>query len=185
MHENASKIHWEISMKNFEENYIRWLDGDLPVSLRVGFEQELKNRGIPLSEQAGQIRLGSKLKEYLGADSELQNADFFNHRIMERIRRDEAASAPGTASRQPAGWFGLSRFARLAWAGVFCMAVAAALIMMLRPFNNPPAPVATRVLQAEPYADGVAATILPARENQYAVIWLDGLDYIPAEHTIQ
>jgi hypothetical protein len=159
-------------MRTFEDNLTAWIDGELSGDDLVAFEKEFGGRANLLSEKSGANSLGELLRAHT-IGSTLTNADFFNHQIMERIQ----VAAPDPV-RAP--FFSL---ARLAWAGAFCLLVAALLfhyMIPLGPQRNPSeAEYLAQVLDTHTGDPAISATAFHSTENNVTVLWLDGLDYIP------
>jgi hypothetical protein len=73
--------------------------------------------------------------------------------------------------------------ARMAWAGAFCLALALALYKTTIPAGAPQGPDSkyfAQVVEAWPSDPSISATTVYSPEENVTVVWLDGLDYIPA-----
>ena len=166
---------------DFEGRFTAWLDGQLTEDDRLKFEGELVERGFdPAGERAAARRLGDLLGSHSIAPT-LRNPDFFNHQLRHRIAQEEPAAASQSERR---GWWSLPR---LAFGGAFCLVVAAVLFQTLIPRGSAPdqTPYFAEVIDARPLSVGISAdTIYTARDN-VTVVWIDGLDYLPASYQLQ
>lgn len=166
---------------DFEEKFTAWLDGQLPESDRGAFEQELLKRGLdPAAELADARHLGTLLREHSSAPV-LSNADFFDHQLRHQIAQEEP---PAPAQIERRSWWSLPR---LAFGGAFSLLLATILFQTLIPRGTAAdqSPYFAEVIDARPLADGVSAdTIYTARDN-VTVVWLDGLEYLPASYQLQ
>ncbi len=169
-------------MKDFEQNYVRAVDGDLddPAAIEA-VREELVHRG----EQVDSIEIDKAFLDEFSRGvrhTELKNGDFFSHQILERIRDEEAAPQ---AARQTAGG-GLMLWPRLAISGALMLLVAAVMTIALQPYNRQAeVGLTTRVLSVHTFEDGIEATPLSTSDDHYAVVWVSGLDFLPEDHSIQ
>lgn len=152
-------------MKNFESTFNRWLDGSLNDEERREFEAGLDEETLRAAESWPGIR--ALLKESAGQIS-LPHPDFLNEQVRRAI--EEKPTRPA---------FPLSR---LLWAGSFCVAVAVALTLCFLPVQNHGSTV---VFVAETSAPGASVSTFQTPGERGAVIWLDGVSYIPDGETIQ
>jgi hypothetical protein len=157
-------------MKTFEEKFTAWLDGLLTGEELRSLEAE---RPSLQQEKNEFLKLKSLLKESL-PPRELENPEFFNFQLMERIRRETQGAA---RSCRPS-LFGLPR---LAWGGIGALAVGFALFFTMIPrgdFSDPRAKYVAEVLKTRTADPKVKATV----ENQkdMTIIKLDGLDKLPS-----
>lgn len=166
---------------DFEENFTAWLDGRLTGDALAALEKELLARGFdPAAERSAAGPLAGLLRKH-SAPPTLNNPDFFNHQILHRIAQEQPA-APAPAPRR--AWWTLPR---LAWAGAWCLLLALFLFQTLIPHGAPrdKSPYFAQVIDARSLADGVSAdTVYTARDN-VTVVWLGGLDYLPADYKLQ
>jgi hypothetical protein len=173
-------------MKTFEERHAAWLDGQLDESERAIFERELAAQHLinPTAERAELDRLKLALRDQL-AQTRLPNPDFFNHRLLERIEADRRVRPPAAAP-VTRGWF-QSMVVRLVLAG------AAALVLGVLSYRGlispqleerPETAYLTQVLDAKSPAPEVSASAFNAnaKEDQAAVLWLDGMSHVPASY---
>lgn len=152
-------------MKNFESTFNRWLDGSLNEAERREFEAGLDEETLRAAESWPGIR--ALLKESTGQIS-LPHPDFLNEQVRRAI-----------AERPPRPAFPLSR---LLWAGSFCVAAAMALTLFFLPFQNHGSTV---VFVAETSAPGTSVSTFRTPGERGAVIWLDGVSYIPDGERVQ
>lgn len=167
-----------MSMKTFEERLTAWIDGELEGPALEQFEQELAANPSAASEKAAAHRLGGLLREH-GAP-ELTNTDFFNHQLMERIRSDDAH--PATAA--PRTFWSIPR---MAWAGAFSLLIALALFRFVVPpsgeRNQPASHYLAELLDVRAVDPSISATGI--EKDAVAVVWLEGLDYLPESYALK
>jgi len=166
---------------DFEEQFTAWLDGRLPVEEGAAFEKELLARGFdPAAERHAAGQLGKMLRQHSPAPV-LGNAEFFNHQLLHRIAEEQPATSVAAPRR---AWWSLPR---MAWAGMACLLLSAALFLAIIPHGTPVdrSDYFAQVLDARPGDDSISAdTVYTARDN-VTVVWLDGLDYLPADYQLQ
>ncbi len=192
-------------MKTFEERFTAWIDGQLDGDALVTFEQELLEHEDAMSERAHAVKLGALLREHGNAPA-LKNESFFNHSLMERIYSELPTVAPdsGETARQKT-WWGLPR---ILWAGAACLVAAMIILPIITPdtrdqraaereFESSSAidslvssefregeVYGVEVLEATSGDPTVSAVAVNSADNTITVVWLDGLDYIPASNRI-
>ncbi len=173
-------------MKTFEQLYSQAIDGTLDEADRAAFEAAMAQRGINPSEIARE-RAFSQLLIREARLPTLHNADFFSSSVMERIRREAARDGAQAVSRSRGfQWSRLPAWARLAWGGAASLAMAVALTLALRPHDHAGSQrLTTRILSLHEFAAGMSATAISSPVSHYAVVWTDGIEYIPAETRIQ
>jgi len=169
-------------MKTFEERYTAWVDGRLTSQELTDFEQELVD---PVEARADK-EVAHKLRDLLrqhGQAPALTNGEFFNHQLRHRMK----AAPPETSHRAPSRKWRWS-LPHLALAGAACLLIAGALFKMLIPtgdfVENEPQYFA-KIIAANAADPTIFATTFYAPEEKVTVIWLDGLDYLPASYTLQ
>ena len=191
-------------MKTFEERFTAWIDGQLKGEELASFEQELFGREDAMSERANVVKLGALLREH-GVAPALTNQDFFNNSLMERIYSElpTVAPKPGEPARQKT-WWGLPK---IVWFGAACLVASMVVLPIIVP-NTRDQHVAVREVKTSPgikqpemdtlKEDSYEAEVLEAisgdptvsvvavksADNNMTVVWLDGLDYIPASNPI-
>jgi hypothetical protein len=192
-------------MKTFEERFTAWIDGQLEGEELVSFEQELIGREDAMSERANVVKLGALLREH-GAAPALTNQDFFNNLLMERIYSElpTVAPKPGEPARQKT-WWGLPK---IVWVGAACLVASMVVLPIIVPnardqhmaereVKTSPGiepPVMGGILKEDTYEAEVLEAIsgdptvsvvaVKSADNNMTVVWLDGLNYIPASNPI-
>ena len=167
-------------MKPFEEQFTAWVDDKLSGAELAEFEKELATHPEAAAEKAEALKLGELLREHPTVPA-LSNPDFFNHQLLQRI----AAETPSPARREKREGFFWS-LPRLAWAGAFCLVVAFALFKTIIPSSRvEPSKYFAQVVEAWPSDPSISATTVYRPEDNVTVLWLDGLDYIPATYALK
>ncbi len=162
-------------MKPFEEQFTAWVDGKLDGAELAEFEKQLASRPEAAAEKEDAQRLGEFLRRHSTAPR-LSNPDFFNHQLMQQI----AAETPRPAVRTHGAFWSLNR---LAWAGAFSLAIAFGLYKTTIPTGAPhgsDSKYFAQVVEAWPSDPSISATTVYNPDDNVTVVWLDGLDYIPA-----
>jgi hypothetical protein len=166
-------------MKPFEEQFTAWVDGKLTGSELAEFEKELEKHPDALAERDQARSLGKLLREFPTAPR-LTNADFFNHQIMERI----AVETPRPVEKKRAFFWSIPR---LALAGACCLAISLVLYKTTIPSGAPASKKGdyyAQVVESWPKAENVSASTYYSPDDNVTVVWLDGLDYIPANYAL-
>ena len=171
-------------MKAFEEQFTAWVDGQLAGEELAAFERELASRPDALAERAAAEKLRALLRRQPTAPS-LSNPEFFSLQLLQRIEagQPKAPRGPGRASSP---WFW--SLPRLAMAGAACLLVALVLFRATIPSSKPAhsgAPYFAQVIESWPADESLSATTLYTPEDNVTVLWIDGLDSVPAEYAIQ
>ena len=171
-------------MKTFEEKWTAWVDGELAGSELAEFEAELAKSHDAEAGKNATRQLGELLRAH-GRAPALTNQDFFNHQLIERIRSENPRRADAPEKAPAFAW----PLARMAWAGAFCLLIALGLYFFAIPSatrQNPLEPeYLARVLEARAADPSISATAYHSGENNVTVLWLDGLDYLPADYQLQ
>ncbi len=160
-------------MKPFEERYTAWMDGELPTEDTAAFERELTQRGESTATRLSFARFATDFRTHHTAPL-LDSPDFFNHGILERI----AAPEP----RAHRVW----SLPKLAWFGGLSMATALVLFIAIIPKKSETHSQSAYIAQvisarsADPNISATAFQTDPAQNDDMTVVWLDGLDYLPA-----
>ena len=156
-------------MKNIESTYNRWLDGNLDEAARRKFEATLDDETLTSSAAWPEVR--QLLKE--SADEiTLPHPDFLNEQIRREIERENTRASAAVP------------LPRLIWAGAFCVATAIVLTMLFLPIDRSGNAGAT-VFLAETSAPGASASTFRTPGDRGAVIWLEGISYIPDGERVQ
>lgn len=168
-------------MKNFEEEYVRLVDDETRDGPDRVLRREMEDRGLGV----GALHADRRFLRVLARGArrrEIEHPEFFNEGILDRIRREDAVGE--RADRR--GGAGLPVWLRLAFGGALCLMVAAAMTLVLRPYDrSSEVGLTTRILDVREFRDGVTATPLATSGNHYAVVWVSGLDYLPEERVVQ
>jgi hypothetical protein len=175
-------------MKTFEEKYTAWIDQRLSEPERVAFEKELANLPEAQHDREEALRLGALLRAHANAPA-LTNSGFFNHQIVHRIQFAESA---GQVTRRIFWW--QWSIPKLITAGAIALIAAFVLYQSIVPPTTT-APVANAPQPAAPYfaevvdawtADpSISVTTVYTPEDNITVLWLDGLDYLPASYALE
>jgi hypothetical protein len=173
-------------MKTFEERYTAWIDQRLSETERVAFERELDDIRVAEGDRADAHRLGQLLRSHGGAPS-LTNADFFNHQLVHRIEFAEPRNRPARAS-----WWRWS-IPRLVTAGAIALTTAWVLFKTIVPPATSPnvahapatEPYFAEVVDAWTDDPSISVTTVYTPEDNVTVLWLDGLEYLPANYALE
>jgi len=163
----------------FEERFTAWVDGQLKGTELESFEKELADRPEVFAEKEAILRLGSFLREHPTAPP-LGNADFFNHQLMQRIEA-EMPRAKHPIARPVFFW----PLRWMAVAGGLSLAVAFGLYeTVVPPVSEVPgkSKYFAQVVEAWPSDPSISATTVYDSDQKMTVVWLDGLDYVPAAY---
>ncbi len=169
-------------MKPFEERFTAWVDGNLSAAEMASFERELETVPDALTDQQAARRLGNLLRQHAAAPS-LTNGDFFNHQIMARI----SVETPATVEKTGRAWWRWS-VPQLAFAGAVCLLMAGGLFKMMIPTGAEAAgagtPYFAEIVDARTGDPSVSATTVYNAKDNVTILWLDGLDYLPASYKL-
>src|SRR5919201_2873260 len=169
-----------MSMKTFEENWTAWLDGQLTGKELEDFEASLPDRAAAEAEKRDAQKLGKLLKQELGADV-LKHEEFFSHQVQVRIAREHGTR---DRARQRGTWWTVPR---LALSG----AVSLALFMLCAVFvirdKNPAeqSQYLTQILNARVdtnVSPNATISIFETKEDKVTVLWVEGLQSLPADY---
>jgi hypothetical protein len=164
-------------MKTFEERYTAWIDGKLSGVELTHFERELDATAPADKENVQQ--LGDFLRQHSKAPT-LANADFFTHQIMHRI------ASEGMQPPQSRRW--KWSIPRLAWAGALSLLVAGVLFKtIILPDVPKPAvdPYFAEIVDVRTFDPNISATPVYDPKDNVTVLWIEGLDYLPASYKLQ
>lgn len=172
---------------SFEETFTLWLDQQLSPADAEAFEIQMRERGLdPAAERAASKKLHQLLCENSSAP-EMKHADFFNRQLMYRIEQEQRAEAKPASA--PAGFWRWLILPKMAWAGLACLLIAGVTYKTLIPVTGPsPLEQSTyfaTVVDSRTFDPTVSAnTVYDPRDN-ITVLWIDGLDYLPADYALQ
>ncbi len=171
-------------MKTFEEKWTAWLDDQLTGRELLDFEASLPDKAAAQSEKKAAHQLGILLKRELGelGARTLQNADFFNHQLLQRIR-EEASPAMRSGGGFSAWW----SVRRLLWTGATSMALFLICAVFVLRDKNPAeqSQYLSQILNArvDPVASPDATvSIFESKEDRVTVLWTEGLKSLPSDY---
>jgi len=173
-------------MKTFENDYTAWLDDALTPEELAAFEAGLEDPLAARREKAMHQQLRRDLVAHCEAPP-LESPDFFTNQVMQRVAGNRAGA--GVASAGAGGRGGvIDWWSRLTWAGIGAVAAAAVLGFNMIPFGGVGVRTeyAAEVLRTEVPEEeaNISAVAFHAKESGLTVLWLDGLDFLPASHAI-
>ena len=171
---------------SFEETYTLWLDRQLSPADAEAFEKLMRERGLdPDTERSG----GEKLHRLLHENSpapEMKHADFFNRQLLYRIKQGDRAVAKHEETVSFWRWLALPK---MAWAGIACLLFAAVTYKTLIPASGPtPFEKSTyyaTVVDSRTFDPTISANTVYDPNDNITVLWIDGLDYLPADFALQ
>ena len=172
-------------MKTFEERYTAWIDGKLGGAELAAFERELDDRPAAESDRVAALKVGGLLRHH--SSTALANPDFFNHQLIERIERDIATRNDNPSRERTRALWPWLRFAIAGFAAI-------ALGWGIARVSNPVPPershergadLMAQIIDPKPLQPGVSATVIEDAEDNMTVLWLDGLEYLPASYELQ
>ena len=165
-------------MKTFEARYTAWVDGELNAEESQQFEAELQQRPEALDDRESLHKLGNLLRDFGGAPP-LSNPGFFNHQLLASIEADQAPA------RSEAGTAWSWAFRRWGWVGAAACAAVMAVALSQSLFPPKSQPYLAEVIHAEATADNLWVTAVHADDGELTVLWVDGLEYLPASYQLQ
>ncbi len=168
-------------MKPFEEQFTAWVDGKLTDAELEEFEKQLAEHPEAAAEKEDALKLGRLLRTHPTV-ARMPNPDFFNHQLMQRIEAE--APKPVTAEKsRPFFW----SIPGLAWAGACCLLVAGLLFVTIIPGGPKHLETSNyfaQVVENWSTDPNVSASTVYDPKDNMTVVWLDGLDYIPATYAL-
>lgn len=177
-------------MKTFEQKWTAWLDGQLSGSELAEFEASLPDRAAAEAEKREAQKLGTLLREELGAQA-LANEEFFSRQIRERIESEKAARPWSGFARLGRGedretlpWWTVGR---LAWSGAAALAIFVICAVFALRDKNPAeqSQYLTHILNArvDPVVSPNATiSIFETKDDRVTVLWVEGLQTLPADY---
>ncbi|GEM_PF-354298 len=172
-----------------DERFTAWLDGRLTEAERAEFEAALDAgaRDRAEAERSEALKLGDLLRRH--AMGPVRGCEGLNAQVLARIQAETAAvdaASETPAEVAPMAVAGGSKpLGRLVWGGFGGLAAAAVLFFaFVQPVLNRPGPPpeyyaqAFKATTADPTISAVA---VHSEADQATVIWIDGLDYVPAQ----
>ena len=177
-------------MKTFEQKWTAWLDGQLTGRELAEFEASLPDKAAADAEKREAQKLGALLRQELGAQA-LANEEFFSHQIRERIAREGAAQerprfawlGRGQPSERSTWW----TVQRLAWSGAVSLAIFVICAVFALRDKNPgeQSQYLTQILNArvDPgVSPNATISIFETKEDRVTVLWVEGLQSLPADY---
>ena len=171
-------------MKAFEEKWTAWLDDQLSGRELLEFEASLPDKAAAQAEKAEAKKLGALLKRELTVHP-LNNEEFFNHQLRERIVQ-EGGEKPRERARRGAasGWWTIPR---LLWTGTASLAVFLICAVLVMRQETPPeeSQYLTQILNArvDPVVSpNATVSIFEVKQDHATVLWTEGLQSLPADY---
>jgi hypothetical protein len=167
-------------MKTFEEKWTAWLDGQLTGKELIDFEASLPDKAAAEAEKSEAHKLGSFLKEQLGAQV-LSNADFFSHQLRERIARETATQ--DRHGERSTRW----TIRRLVWSGATSLAIFLICAFLVMREKNPgeQSEYLTQILntRVDPaISPNATISIFETKQDKVTVLWTEGLQSLPSDY---
>ena len=170
-------------MKTFEENWTAWLDGELRGKELAEFEASLPDHAAAEAEKLEAQKLGGLLKQQLRAPA-MGNEEFFNHQLRERIAAEDARGSTTRRSERPHFSWSIGR---LVWSGATALALFVVCTFFVMRSREPAdqSQYLSQILNARvdpglsPYA---TVSMFQTKEEKVTVLWVDGLQSLPAEY---
>lgn len=171
-------------MKPFDEQYTAWIDGTLTGRELAEFEAQLA-QGLPNgltkaqaeADRTAARQLGGLLRQHPSTAPAIKNPDFFSAQILRQIEAEQPRIARPTPSLLP--------FWRLIWGGLGSLGVAALLFAaFVAPTLHrvgPPPEYYAQILNSRTGDPTISAVSIHSKKEQVTVLWIDGLDYLPAK----
>jgi anti-sigma factor RsiW len=169
-------------MKMFEEKWTAWLDGELRGKELAEFEASLPDRAAAEAEKLEAQKLGSLLREQLVRP--MANEDFFSHQLRERIERESGSESTTERTGRPRFSWSIGR---LLWSGATALALFVVCTFFVMRSKQPAdqSQYLSQVLNARvdpgmsPYA---TVSMFQTKEDKVTVLWVEGLQSLPAEY---
>lgn len=173
-------------MKTFEEKWTAWIDGKLTGRELEEFKAELPDLAAAEMERAQSLRLGNLLREKIGVRP-MANEEFFHHQLLSEIERDAAPAESAYAEpKVRETWWSIGR---LVWTGAASLAIfAVCTFLLLRdPEPGGQSTYLTQVINAriDPgVSPDATVSVFPfeTKEERVTVIWVNGLESLPADY---
>lgn len=175
-------------MKTFEEKWTAWVDGKLAGQELEDFKAELPDLAAAELEREQALKLGNLLREKIGV-REMTNEEFFHHQLRTEIERDMPANAePAYAEpKVRETWWSIGR---LVWTGAASLAIFALCTFFVLRDNDTGGQQSTYLTQVlntriDPgVSPDATVSVFPfeTKEEKVTVIWVNGLESLPAEY---
>lgn len=170
-------------MKTFEEKWTAWLDDELSADELAEFEASLPDKAAAEAEKRDAHKLGAFLKEQLPARA-MGNEEFFHHQLRERIAADAGtAEVRETTGERPA----LRPIGRLVWVGATSLAIFCICTFFILREKGPAdqSQYLTQILNAQvdpALSPNATISMFESKEDKVTVLWVEGLQSLPAEY---
>jgi anti-sigma factor RsiW len=170
-------------MKTFEEKWTAWLDDELSGKELLDFEASLPDRAAAEAERSEALKLRAFLKEQLSARA-MGNEEFFHHQLRRRIETDDVReSKPHKTSEPRPAW----PLGRLVWMGAtsFALFLICAVVVMRQKEPADQSQYLSQILNARvdpATSPNATVSIFQTKEDKVTVLWVDGLQSLPAEY---
>lgn len=128
------------------------------------------------SDETDWVKTKSLLREHLTAPR-LEHPDFVNNCVLEEIERQKKRPRPAMVSLH-----------RLAWSGVGALLLAGTLTIIVlpqQPGRRSDAEFMSQVVTARAELPQLSVSEFRAPDKRGVVIWIEGVDYIPAEDSVR
>jgi len=148
----------------------RYVDGDMSPEEAAAFETKHP-------EAAAQKLTDSCIGNLLRKHSEippLQHAEFFNHQILREITSTSSPSSPH---------YNPPPLLRFAFAGTACLLAAAGIYFGFVASQEKEPEFAVQITEIKAGDDQLSVKLIES--EGLAVVWVDGLDYLPDTYTLE
>jgi anti-sigma factor RsiW len=167
-------------MKTFEEKWTAWLDGELHGKELAEFEASLPDRTAAEAEKRDAQKLGALLKQL--STRAMGNEEFFNHQVRGRIDTETATETRESSPRFPSWSIG-----RLVWSGATALALFLVCTFFVMRSKEPAdqSQYLSQILNARvdpAVSPNATVSIFEAKEDKVTVLWVEGLQSLPAEY---
>ncbi len=163
-------------MKNSDDQISAWIDNSLDEYAQANVEARFSKEMLE-QEKAAALRIGELLRTHSKVPA-LESPDFFNSQIIEQISRETPTLVEQRASSSEWSWWN----PRIAWATAACVVVVGAILFVAFPVADS---AETMVVDVEDFTSGYHVSSYTSEANRYALVWVDGWDYIPGDTHIQ
>jgi hypothetical protein len=170
-------------MKAFEEKWTAWLDGELRGKELAEFEASLPDHAVAEAEKLEAQKLGALLKRQLSMRA-MGNEEFFNHQLRGRINAEYSDESKYDEDLRPRFSWSIGR---LVWAGATALALFVVCTFFVMRSKEPAdqSQYLSQILNArvDPgISPNATVSIFQTKEDKVTVLWVDGLQSLPAEY---
>jgi anti-sigma factor RsiW len=168
-------------MKTFEEKWTAWIDGELAGAELAEFEASLPDKAAAEAEKRDAQNLGTFLKEHLPCRA-MGNEEFFHHQLRERMGVDAGSSRRESSGGGRVWW----PIRRLVWVGATALAIFSVCTFFVMRESAPTdqSQYLTQILNARvdpAVSPNATISMFESKENKVTVLWVEGLQSLPAE----